>query len=550
MRRDLSLAESQVFDLVIIGGGVTGAAIAWEASLRGHKVLLLEKNDFGHGTSSATSKLVHGGLRYLAKLELSIVRESLKERRFLEENLGHLCFPMPFIMPIYKHSKTSKWKIKLGLWLYDMLSYDRNDLTDPDKSLPGHRWLSPKEVAACDPNIPQEDLKGAFLYYDVLNKYPHRSNLAFIKSACQAGAVALNHCEVTGFAIDDEGLSKSIQEVQVRDCIDGRSFAVRAKGYINAAGPWADKLINEADNATGYKIQRSKGIHILLPKQLGNYTVAFETKDKKHFFLIPWLNYTLLGTTDTPCHESPDQVKASKAEIDDLLQVAADHYNLVNKEVMHSYAGIRPLLFDANSAQPTYSLSRKHEIIDHAKQNNISRFISVIGGKWTTSRALAEQTISRAEKLFQLKRTKSTTISTKLVGSHYEGRLADYQSAVLNSQTSVSEVLTQKLLDTYGSETDQILALIDKNPDLATILEQEYNTLKAEVHYAVFYESSLTLDDLFYRRLNIGNLGNFNPKAVQAIAAEQARCLNWSEEKLEMELAQLFENRNSVISAI
>lgn len=537
MDRNVAMAESSVFDLVIMGGGITGASIAWEASLRGHKVLLLEKKDYGHGTSAATSKLIHGGLRYLARMELGIVRESLRERRFLEENLGHLCFPMPFLMPIYKHSRTPRWKLKIGLWLYDLLSYDRNELSDPDKHLPGHKWLNPDEVANMDPNIPQENLKGAFLYYDVLNKFPQRSNLAFVKSAVNEGAVALNHCEVTDLVVTNDGLNKTLHEIKVIDKITGKSFSVKGKGYINAAGPWADLLMEKIEPENATQIHRSKGIHLVLPKQQSNVTIAFETKDKKHFFLIPWLDYTLLGTTDTPFKGSPDNVDITPEEANDLLSLAAQHYPIKDATILQSYAGLRPLVVDKKTKKGTYELSRKHEIIDHAKQQNITGVISVLGGKWTTSRALAEQTVNYSEKAFHLKSSTSNSLTKKLTGSNYHGRLVDYYTNILQREGLLDTKTLEALLELYGTETEIILEMVKENPELASPIGQMEGLITAQIHFAVFNESAFSLEDLLFRRLNLGNTGEMNPALIKAIAEEQAKCLSWTSEQLNEQLA-------------
>jgi glycerol-3-phosphate dehydrogenase len=537
MDRNVSHAESKIFDLVIMGGGITGASIAWEASLRGHKVLLLEKKDFGHGTSSATSKLIHGGLRYLARMELSIVRESLRERRFLEENLGHLCFPMPFLMPVYKKSRTPRWKLKLGLWLYDLLAYDRNELSDPDKYLPGHKWLTPEEVSNMDPNVPQENLKGAFLYYDVLNKFPQRSNLAFVKSAVKEGAIALNHCEVKDLLVTNDGLNKTLHEIEVIDKITGNTFTVKGKGYINAAGPWADLLMNKIDSENSTQIHRSKGIHLILPKQQSNVTITFETKDKKHFFLIPWLDYTILGTTDTPYKGSPDNVDITAEEANDLLSLASQYYPIKDSTIIQSYAGLRPLVVDKKTKKGTYELSRKHEIIDHAKQQNIAGIISVLGGKWTTSRALAEETVNYSEKAFQLSRKSSISITKKLAGSEYQGRLADYYANIMQKDSLLNGKTIEALLELYGTETKTILEMVEENPELSSPIGQIQGIIKAQIHFAVFKESALTLEDLLFRRLNLGNTGEMNAAVIKAIADEQAKCLGWTIDQLNEQLA-------------
>src|ERR1700743_1834792 len=315
MRRELNRLSSEVFDLLIIGGGVTGACVARDAALRGLKVALIEKNDFAHATSAHNSKLIHGGLRYLRNFELGLVRESLRGRRIWQRTAPHLVQPLPFLVPLYNTGFKGRATLAAGLSLYDVLSYDRGWLGDPDQRLPGHSFLNTKDAVAREPALDGPGFEGSFLYYDAQMYAPERLALECIIDAAMHGAAIANHVSASGLLIRNG----AVEGATLREEIGGGEFDVRAKATLVAAGPWADIFLAQAlGKPATHKLLRSKGIHLIVPSMTKTdaLTVAAGGGD---FFVLPWRGHSLLGTTDTAFHDAPDNVGVSDADISGFL---------------------------------------------------------------------------------------------------------------------------------------------------------------------------------------------------------------------------------------
>ena len=300
MQRDLHAMSATEYDLVVVGGGITGASVAWDAALRGLKVALLEKDDFAHATTAGSSKLVHGGLRYLVNGELKLVRESLRERRLWESNAPHMVHPLPFVLPTYGWGMAGPIVMGIGLTLYDLLSFDRNWLNDDDKKLPGFRRISKAKALDLVPSLPREGLTGAMIYYDCQMFAPERLCLECIEGAVEYGADAANYAEVTGFVSEAAmGNGVRITGVEATDRLTGAAHTIKGKLVVNAAGPWADRLMGFADETPARRLIRSKGIHIITRALTGENAVAIKSRIGGHFFVIPWRGHTIIGTTDT-----------------------------------------------------------------------------------------------------------------------------------------------------------------------------------------------------------------------------------------------------------
>lgn len=530
------------FDILIIGGGVSGAAIAHEATLSGLKTAVIERKDFGHATSAATSKMIHGGLRYLARLQLGVVRESLRERRLLLQNLPQQAFPLPFLLPVYKKEGTSSWLLKIGLTLYDILSFDKNELRDPDKHLFNHQWLNKAQTLTLEPSLQKENLQGAFFYYDVQNKHPHRSNLSFVQSAVAKGAVAANYVSMQDFLF----ANNKVEGVIAQDELSLQQFEIRAKVTINASGPWGDLVLERLNQKPARELIRSKGIHVLVKNIVGSHALAMETKDHKHFFVLPWQGYTLLGTTDTPFEsKNPDDLKVYRSEVEDLLKTVSNSYptDISYDDVLHAYAGIRPLVKEGDATE-SYTASRKHEIVDHKKVESIDGLVSVFGGKWTTSRSLAEETmdivLSRYRSLFgDVKRTSST--QQVLWGGDFEGRMSYYMKEQLKQQKDHSTELLLRLLEVYGSQYKEVLSFIEKDQNSSLLLDETNQIYAGEIAFAVHKEMAITLDDLLMRRIGLGNLGVPNASLLQKIADVMAKERNWDDTETQKQIQDYLE---------
>ncbi|HNJ67602.1 MAG TPA: FAD-dependent oxidoreductase, partial [Turneriella sp.] len=330
-------------------------------------------------------------------------------------------------MPFYDFTPTPRWMLGVGLTLYDLLSWDRNYIDDPDKHIDRKRWLSREKALQLEPGLNPQGLKGAYHYYDALNRHPNRSNLEYVLSAASRGAQVANYVACDEFIIEETSAGKRVSGVIAKDTLTGRQFPVRAKVTVNATGPWGDIVLGKLHGAAEHKLVRSKGIHLLFPRFHKNTTVALETRDKHHIFLIPWGNYSLLGTTDTEFKGDPDDLNVTRDDAQDFLDLFNSYFPQKKTlgDVVNSYAGLRPLVAES-SVTSTYKASRRHEIVLHRKQDNVDGLVSVFGGKWTTSRALAEQTVDLIEKKFGFPRRHSISHKTPVVGGQVGTRLATF----------------------------------------------------------------------------------------------------------------------------
>jgi len=548
MKRDLKRLQNQVFDILVLGGGVSGASIAWDAVLRGFSVALIERKDFGHATSAATSKLIHGGLRYLAQGDIPVVRESLRERRYLEINMPHQVFPLPFLMPIYDFTPTPRWMLGVGLTLYDLLSWDRNYIDDPDKHIDRHRWLSREKALQLEPGLNPQGLRGAYHYYDALNRHPNRSNLEYVLSAAARGAQVANYVGCDEFIVEETSAGKRVSGVIAKDLLSGREFPIRAKVTVNATGPWGDIVLGKLHGASDHKLVRSKGIHLLFPRFHKNTTIALETRDKHHIFLIPWGNYSLLGTTDTEFKGDPDDLSVTRDDAQDFLDLFNSYFPQKKTlgDVVNFYAGLRPLVAQS-SVSSTYKASRRHEIVLHRKQDKVDGLVSVFGGKWTTSRALAEQTIDMIEKKFGFPRRHSVSHKTPVVGGQVGTRLSTFIAEAHARWDKVySPQLINHLIEIYGAVYEHVLDYVIRDKSLLMPIENEYPFIRAEIHYAVEHEMALTLSDFLNRRCGLGNMGYISDSTLNAVAAAMGDLLRWDSTRRREEVAEFKKSRSII----
>jgi len=540
VHRDISGFKNVKFDILVIGGGISGVAIAWEAVTRGYKTALIEKNDFGHATSMATSKLIHGGLRYLAQYDFGVVRESLRERRYLSQILPHQAFPLPFLIPIYDFTPTPGMILGIGLKMYDFLSYDKNDLMDTDKHLANSRYLSREKVLEYEPGLNPKGLQYGYLYYDILNRHPERSNFDFAYSAAETGVTAANYVMAKSFRLKEENGNKSIHGVNAVDMLSGAEFSIETANVINATGPWGDIVLSTLEKTPIRKITRSKGIHMVFPRFHKNTAITFETRDKHHFFIIPWLNYSLIGTTDTEYSGSPDDIRVTRKDILEFMQQVNDHYpaNLKYENLKHAYAGIRPLVSEENK-ESSYDASRRHEIIDHKKLENLEGLFSVFGGKWTTSRALAEQTIDQVEKTNDYSRTKSVTREHRLKTSQTGNRFSLFvNDAHHRFDDKYGSRLVDHAIEYYGSEFDKMLAFIDKDASLKEPIEKRTFHIKAQILYGLEKEMVHKLSDFLLRRAGFGNEGIPHDQTLNSVATMMGDYLGWDKTRQAEEIKE------------
>jgi len=540
MDRFIENYEGEKFDVLVIGGGITGASVAYEAAARGLKTALLEKKDFSWATSAVTSKLIHGGLRYLANGEIGLVRESLRERRVLENIAPNFVYPMPILMTHYKKPlKNRKWVVKAGMLIYDLLSYDKKSTWDAGKRIPSHKTISRRAVMEDERNVRIDGLTGASLFYDCISIFPERLTLAFIKSAVACGAKVSNYVKVEGFLNDDK---KNILGVKVKDLLCNKEKKIFASVTVNCAGPWADILtgLAKTNSSNGTSLRRSEGIHIITKKKLlsGKYVVASMTPAGRHFFLIPWRGHTIIGTTDKPFVGDPDAYCVTKTSILELIDDVNSSFGdgkLCFADVVHAYGGLRPLVEE--QTEETYSSSRRYEILDN-KESGLDGLITVEGGKYTTSRNLAEKCVDLVDAKLSRPRVKSKTAKRHLTGCGIEN-LSNFLNEIhKHSKNGFGFATLDYLARCYGTDCSQVTNLAHGNSALSESLNDDGEIL-AQVIYAVREEMARTLPDIVLRRTGIGTLGNPGESILRKVAAVAAEELHWSPEKTEKEISEM-----------
>jgi glycerol-3-phosphate dehydrogenase len=536
MQRFIENYTDEHFDVIVIGGGITGASVAYEAATRGLKVALLEMKDFSWATSAATSKLIHGGMRYLANGEIRLVRESLRERRVLENIAPNFVYPMPAMMTHNSTQfKNNKRVVKVGMLMYDLLSYDKNFTWDRSKKIPMHKTISRREVIKREPNVRTSGLTGASIFYDCTSIFPERLTLAFIKSAVAYGAKVSNYTRIDGFLINDR---QEVTGVQAKDLMSGATHALGGTIVINCGGPWADILLGLAKSDTQSCIlRRSEGIHVITDRKLlsGKYVVGSMTRSGRHFFLIPWRGHTLIGTTDKPFTGNPDEYRVTRQSIEELLTEVNASFGdgtLSFADVRHTFGGLRPLVED--QTEETYVSSRRYEIFDNAEEG-LNGLLTVEGGKYTTSRKLAENCLKLVAAKLKRPRGRSITAKHYLAGSEIKDMNA-FIRAVHRDNNDFSSPTLEYLSRNYGTEFAAILQLARDDARLAETLNADGEIL-AQVTYAVRQEMALTLSDIVLRRTGIGTLGNPGNEVLQKVAAIAARDLNWDAGKIRQEIS-------------
>lgn len=531
------IKQDDIFDVIVIGGGISGAALAYEAASRGLRVVLFEKGDFSEATSAASSKLIHGGLRYLSNMEYGLVRESLRERRTMENIAPNFVYPCPMLFPHYRSQRRSnKWLLKIGLTLYDLLAFDKGRTWDAAKKIPNHTTLSPDAALQRQPVLKREGLTGASLFYDCLNIFPERLALAFIKSAMAHGAEMANYAKAVGFLFDDTG--RAVQGVRVNDRIHDTVHEVRAAVTINCAGPWADSVLAMTGRQTSDRpLKRSEGIHIITkPLIEDNAVVSAITPNGRHCFLIPWRGRTLIGTTDKAYHGDPDDYRVTRASIEELIaEVNASFSGLAiaYEDVQHCYGGLRPLVED--QTEETYASSRKYEIYDNAR-DGLNGLWTVEGGKWTTSRHLAENVVDRLKDKIDRPIRLSLSNRTYLAGSDIRD-ITVFMDRVKNEYGDFPEETRVYLAQIYGTAVGDVLALARQHPPLAEPLNDAGDIL-AQAVYAARHEMALTLKDIVLRRTGIATLGNPGEAVLRKVAETVAGELGWDEDRVEREVEE------------
>jgi glycerol-3-phosphate dehydrogenase len=523
--RPQPLADAD-YDVVIIGGGMAGAGAARDLAMRGLSVALVDKSDFASATTSLSSKLVHGGLRYLELFDFGLVRESLAERQRLRRLAPHLVTPLPFLVPIYRDSSRGLIKVRLGLRLYDWLTPGRDRETS--------RVLRPIDALSLEPALRPDDLRGAGYYFDDLLLSPERLCLENVLSACRHGARAYNYCQVLELVRDPRGRAAG---VKARDLLTGTVATLGGRIVVNASGPWVDEIraLASVTERGRHLLRRTKGIHCLLPR-MTERAIYHSTRDERMIFVIPWREFSLVGTTDTDFTGDLDRVWATREEVDYLLdevrrslpdpRVRAD-------DVAYTYAGVRPLSYEEGTRAS--DVSRAHRIV--AEEGG--RFLSITGTKLTCFRSLAEALGDAVTRT--LGRTApGRTDARMLDGTDAEvGRVearAWLDVSGEMSATGLERATLETLVTNYGRAYPRVVELAGKVPGGAERLCPSNPDIVAELHHAVHEELTISLQDFMLRRTGIGTSRCQGEDCVEPIAHRMAALLGWSPRRLDAEI--------------
>lgn len=507
------------FDVVIIGAGINGAGVARDAAMRGLKVLLLDKGDIASGTSSASTRLIHGGLRYLEHGEFGLVRESLLERETLFRIAPHLVKVLAFVLPIYKHSSRGRLKIHVGLFAYDFLSQG--------KSLAKHRMLSGAEMSRHAPGLETNELVGGALYYDAQVEYAERLVLENVSSAVELGATVETYNQVRNIRNKDGRVV-----VEYLSTLTNEAHEVSGSFVVNAAGPWVDELLGTS-GARAKLIGGTKGSHIVVSHFRGAPQTAMYVEaeaDHRPFFIIPWNGHYLIGTTDVRYEGSPDKVSIDEGEVEYLLRETNRLFpaaRLSHSSILFTFSGVRPLAY--STAKDEQSITRRHFL---RESSAIAGLVSIVGGKLTTYRAIAEETVDLIAKRIGLNVARSETASNALPGGQGFSMFAER----FRRESWFDEKTTERLLALYGSQALKVAELTHSDPSLACVIDEESGGIAAEAVFAFTDEFAQTLSDVLLRR----TMWAFNSKGgldvVDNVARVCATRFGWTPERVATEI--------------
>ncbi len=495
------------FDVLVVGGGITGAGIARDAALRGLKVALVEKDDFASGTSSRSSRLVHGGLRYLEHGQLHLVFEASMERRRLLRLAPHLVRPLEFVWPVYSGARVPRWKLRAGLLLYDALALFRN--------VGAHRSLAPDQVLALEPSLREAGLRGGARYFDAATN-DARLTLTNALDAADLGAIVLNHAMMRDVSVTHRRAAGA----WVTDTLGGAEVEVHARVVVDATGPWSGS------------VRGSKGVHIELPRErVGNQgaLTLLAPQDGRVFFVLPAGKHSIIGTTDSYTTASPDDVRASEDDVAYLLEAAGTYFPraaLTRGDVVSAWAGIRPLM--ATNASNPVAASREHVVTRDARG-----VIAITGGKLTTFRVMAGEVMAAVQRALGRPVDRPPTARRLLPGGDVDVAVA---TAAARDATS-DESLARHLVRAYGSRWGDVWADIAGDDDGRERLAPELPYSLGEARYAVRHEMAYTLADILVRRMHLAfETRDHGIAAAARVATAVAPLLGWGRERERMEV--------------
>ncbi|MBY0551044.1 MAG: glycerol-3-phosphate dehydrogenase/oxidase [Candidatus Obscuribacterales bacterium] len=527
--QSLKIAREKQFDLVVIGGGITGAGVAQNAASRGLSVLVIEKTDFGAGTSSKTTKLIHGGLRYLEQFHFNLTRQLCEERERLKRLAPHLVKDFSFVLPFTRGQLFFNMKASVGIGLYDLLTMTAGRTSS-------HAHLSKKAVFQTAPALSPDIVTGGIKFHDAITD-DTRMVLTVFKSAFDHGAILVNYVDARGLKME----GGRIVAVDCHDRFTGEDFTVSCKACVNATGVWTDEICNLVSGEPEQRVTPSKGTHIIVPSSAfeTNTALFLPTTDGRFVFVVPWLRALMIGTTDEAYTGDINSPRATAEEMDYLLSVANSYTKssrLSRADIIGSFAGLRPLVkLPGQDSDNTSAMSREHLIFEAP-----GKLINVAGGKLTSYRLMAEEIIDHVAKLHpELKPAASRTGELMLGGWKNKD---DYlnESAAISARArrlTLDPATIDHLIANYGAEATGVLDLLEQNSDLGRRICIDFPPIFAEIPFCVEHEMAVSLSDVMFRRLRLGLLNhNQAMAAAPAVARVMQQMLGWDEHRVALEL--------------
>lgn len=559
MIRDLTQFESGKYDLIIVGGGIYGAAICWEAVSRGLKVALFEKSDFASATSANSLKIIHGGFRYLQSADLSRVKESIREQKNLMQIAPHLVHPIPVLIPTYGHGLRGKEVFATGLKLFELIRSSEVQLDDPEKHIPAGRSVSKSEFIRLFPSLREKGLNGGVQFFDAQVYNSERLVLAFLQTACENGAHIANYAEVMGLIEEDQ----YVKGVEIKDVLSGDILRVYSKSVILAGGPWNNEILRmlrkERSKTT---VLHVKAINLVTNQLVTKFAVGIRGRNQysdgeylanaktNYLFIAPWRNYSIIGTAYTIFEGIPDEFEINENDIEFLK----DEFNRVNpgqklsqEDILHVHGGLLPLSSKVRY-QRGLKLANKFNILDH-KIYGYEGLLSVDGVKYTTARDVAQKTIDYIFDQCGYRKVPSVTDHLRLYG----GEIAIFdqylEEALKSRGGDLSEYQIKSLILNYGSVYSHVLNYFQGASKKENGNSGELRLLEAEIQYAVKFEMAQKLSDVVFRRTELGSAGNPGNDLLQFSAEVMGRELNWSQEKIDLELVDVMRVFNPTINS-
>ena len=557
MQRSPSALADREFDVVVVGGGICGAAILWDAVQRGLSAALIERGDFAGATSAHSLKVVHGGIRYLQHLDFARVRESCRERSALLRIAPHLVHPLPVVVPTFGHGLRGAEALGAAFLLLEAVTATRNRaLPDPDRRVPRARLISRRSVVRWYPELDRRELTGAGMFWDGQVYNPPRLVWEFIRTAARAGAQVTNYCEVADFT----RRNGRVTGVAVHDRLTGDRFQVRAKIVVNAAGPYAEQLYVRCGLRPASGISLSRDMAFVIRRQLpGGRALALQTKYRdpdailsrgpRHLFLAPWHDVTLVGVSSAVFRGDPDALAVTEEEVAGFLseiQDAAPHLDLTADDIARVHAGLLPIA-EGELIGGNVSFGKRSLVVDNAKADGLEGLITVVSNRLTTARGVAERAVDLAFGKLGTTPPRSRTEETPLYGGHF----SSFSGLVGEVGRSVSDFIpgdiAERLAHNYGSAYRDVVALARAYPPLADPIGTS-GVLKAEVVHAIREEMAQGLADCVFRRTDLATAGHPGDDALGTAAELAAAELGWSPDRKASELAEVRSTCSNVLS--